>query len=166
MKKSAGIVAVVLAIGLFFGFLWGRSVTPPTQIVSAEPVIVTVPAAPVKNQVVPASISAPIVRVPQTASLMIDYGSGLVRVYPDIRVATGETMISLLEKQTAAAKLDFKTKNFTGLGLMVETIGGKSNGDENKYWQYWVNNVVVPYAASTYVVKAGDVIEWKFLHYQ
>ena len=166
MKKIAGIVVVVLAIGLFFGFLWGRSATPPTQIVSAEPVVVAVPVAPVKNQIVPVSVPAAATRVPQTASLMIDYGSGLVRVYPDIRITSGETMITLLEKQTAAAKLDFKTKNFTGLGLMVEAIGGKMNGDENKYWQYWVNNVSIPYAASTYVVKAGDVIEWKFLHYQ
>lgn len=166
MKKSAGIVAVVLAIGLFFGFLWGRSVTPPTQIVSVEPVVVAVPAALVKNQAASASTPVPVTRVPQTTSLMIDYGSGLVRVYPDIKIAAGETMISLLEKQTTAAKLVFKTKNFTGLGLMVETIGVKTNGDENKYWQYWVNNVSIPYAASTYVVKAGDVIEWKFLHYQ
>jgi hypothetical protein len=149
MKKVSFIVAATLVIGLFFGFLWGRSLTPPTQIVSSDASITV-------------SDSAP----EGTASLMIDYGDGRVRVYPDITVAPGETMIGFLQKQTAKAGLAFKTKEFQGLGVMVETIADKTNGDQNKYWQYWVNNVSIPYAASTYIVKPGDVVEWKFLNYK
>ena len=157
MKKFASIIAAVLVVGLFFGYLWGRSATPPTQIVSSDsPVDLSSRATTRDPSPAPSS----------KASLMIDYGDGLVRVYPDITVAVGETMIQLLEKQMGAAKIEFKTKEFTGLGVMVEAIGSKTNGDENKYWQYWVNNVSIPYAASSYVVKPGDVIEWKFLHYK
>lgn len=141
MKKVSALIVVALLVGLFFGFLWGRSLIPLTQIVSSD-------------------------SVAREASLMIDYGDGKVRVYPDITVTAGETMIQFLEKQATKAALAFKTKDFKGLGLTIETIGDKTNGDDNNYWQYWVNNVSIPYAASTYIVKPGDVVEWKFLHYK
>ncbi len=101
-----------------------------------------------------------------TASLMLDYGDGSVKVYKDLSVATGETMMQLLEKTTQDAKLEFTTKSYAGLGKIVESIGRKKNGANNMYWQYWVNNQYVPVGAESYVVKPGDVISWKFINYK
>lgn len=97
---------------------------------------------------------------------MLDYGDGSVKVYKDLLVATGETMMQLLEKTTQDAKLEFTTKSYAGLGKIVESIGRKKNGANNMYWQYWVNNQYVPVGAESYVVKPGDVISWKFINYK
>lgn len=145
MRKIVALISSALLIGLFFGFLWGHSSLIPSGSLSTSQ---------------PSAVSS------QRASLMIDYGNGMVRVYPDIAVAPGETMLQLLEKQTAIATLELRTKEFSGLGRLVERIGEMENGDGGKYWQYWVNNVSIPYAADKYVVRAGDVIEWKFLKYK
>jgi hypothetical protein len=145
MKKAFLIVFLALAIGFFFGFLWGRGATPLSASLPSTPANYT---------------------AQPTASLMLDYGDGHVRTYADIATQNGETMIQLLEKQTKTAKIPFKVKKFDGLGTLVETIDTKTNGDEGKYWQYWVNNVAISYGADVYLVKPGDVIEWKFLHYK
>ncbi len=101
-----------------------------------------------------------------TVSLMLDYGDGGIKVYKDISVTTGETMLQLLENQSKAATLNFTTKSYAGLGKIVETIGRKTNGEDGKYWQYWVNNQYVPVGAESYVIKPGDVTMWKFIKYK
>jgi hypothetical protein len=159
MKKAAVVIGSTLVIGIVFGYVWGRSQTPITQIVSGD----TAPTAATSTAMqTPQVISVQ----PRTISLMVDYGDGMVRVYPDIVVGASETMLQMLEKQAQTGRLTFKTKEFAGLGTMIEAIGTKTNGQDNKYWQYWVNNVSITYAASNYLLKPGDVIEWKFLHYK
>jgi hypothetical protein len=142
--KKIGIALGLLIIGLFFGFLIGRSTAPLQSVV----------------------VSGASDAQKQVASLMIDYGDGHVKTYSEIPVVVGETLIQLLEKQTKAVTLNFTTKKYDSLGTLVETIGNKTNGAENKYWQYWVNNQSMPYGADQYKVQPGDVIEWKFLNYK
>ena len=150
MKKSALIVIVAVVVGLFFGFLWGRSLTPPTQIVSVDSSVAAAPAI-----------------VPHTASLMIDYGDGTVRTYIGIPLSdNNESVLNVLYDQVKLAGLNIETKDYGDMGRLITKIGSKTNGDGGKYWQYWVNNVSITRAASAYIVKPGDVIEWKFLHYK
>jgi len=143
MKKVV-VVTVIFVVGLFFGYLSGKS-----------------------TAVFPAPVAgSSLEELNQTASLMLDFGDGHVKVYSEIPVVAGETLIHLLEKQAKTAKLDFTVKKYDSLGVLVETIGDKTNGEQNKYWQYWVNNQSMPYGADQYKVQPGDVIEWKFLNYK
>ena len=134
---------VVLAIGLFFGYIWGQG-----------------------SGVAPAPISSTVNGQLSAASIMLDYGDGRVKVYGDLPVESGMSVMTLTEQLTAREKLEFQAKDYGELGMLIEQIGDKKNGDEGKYWQYWVNNVSIPRSASVEPIKAGDVIEWKFLNYQ
>jgi len=54
------------------------------------------------------------------------------------------------------------TKDYPGLGTLVESIGSKANGANDKYWQYKVNGVMPQIGADKFEVVNGDSIEWYF----
>ena len=66
-------------------------------------------------------------------------------------------------KEAAEANnLAFESKDYGELGVLITRIGEKTNGDNNNYWQYWVNNEQIQTATNNYTLKAGDVIQWYF----
>ena len=66
----------------------------------------------------------------------------------------------------AKNKLSFEFKDYSYLGTLVTKIGSKTSGADNRYWQYWVNDKYSAVGASSYIVKSGDIIEWKFIKQQ
>jgi len=72
------------------------------------------------------------------------------------------TALELLTEMTAEKKVNLKTKDYAGLGKMIVKIGDLTNGQDNKYWQYWVNGKLANIGADSYQVEANDTIEWKF----
>jgi hypothetical protein len=139
-KKSLfSLVAIgVLALGLFFGFLWGQN----TQIIK------------------PATVGA------GAFSLMIDYGEGEITNYPDISLQSDRNLFTLMRKTILEENTPFEYEEYQDLGVLITRIGDSENGTDNKYWQYWVNNHFAQVAASSYVVEEGDIIEWKFVKQQ
>lgn len=97
------------------------------------------------------------------ASIMLDYGDGNVATYDNLRLSTNENLMQLMQQTAEDNNIVFDYKNYSGLGALITKIGGKTNGTENRYWQYWVNNKLSAVGASSYVVQPGDVIEWKFI---
>ncbi|PLX29017.1 hypothetical protein C0581_00285 [Candidatus Parcubacteria bacterium] len=57
----------------------------------------------------------------------------------------------------------FETTEFPGMGYFVNSINGKEQ-DVKKgiYWIYYVNNKTSTVGISNYIIKKGDVIEWKY----
>ncbi|MCK5466737.1 DUF4430 domain-containing protein [Candidatus Parcubacteria bacterium] len=47
-------------------------------------------------------------------------------------------------------------------GVFVESIAGIKNGDDGKYWQYYVNDTLGEVAADKKVLEGGDKVEWRF----
>ncbi len=47
-------------------------------------------------------------------------------------------------------------------GVFIESIKGIKNGDEGKYWQYYVNGTLGDVAADKKILKNGDIVEWRF----
>ncbi|MFZ2969660.1 MAG: DUF4430 domain-containing protein [Minisyncoccia bacterium] len=47
-------------------------------------------------------------------------------------------------------------------GVFVESIDGIRNGDEGKYWQYYVNGSLGDVAADKKILQEGDRVEWRF----
>ena len=57
-------------------------------------------------------------------------------------------------------KFSFKTKEYPGLGYFVEEINGVKEGG-GKYWIYYVNGKEASVGIRDYIVKEGDIINWK-----
>ncbi|MFA6393188.1 MAG: DUF4430 domain-containing protein [Candidatus Paceibacterota bacterium] len=54
----------------------------------------------------------------------------------------------------------FKTKEYPGLGIFVDGINGMM-GKSGQYWIYYVNDKEASVSVSKYVLKSGDIINWK-----
>lgn len=67
------------------------------------------------------------------------------------------TAFDLLKK----SGLDLEVKNYD-IGVFIEAIGDKRNGQDNKYWLYHVNGEMPMMAADKYMLKSGDKVEFKF----
>src|SRR3989344_9088896 len=60
-------------------------------------------------------------------SIMLDYVDGTLKTFKDISVTASSTVFDVLQQVTAEAKIDFKYKDYGDLGVMVESIGSKTN---------------------------------------
>ena len=95
------------------------------------------------------------------ALLEIDFGDGRTATR-EIEVDGVKNLFQLMQEKFVEEKMDFEFKSYSGLGELVTKIGDTENGDEGKYWQFWVNDGYATVGVSAYVVKAGDKIKWKF----
>ena len=104
----------------------------------------------------------------QTASIMIDYGSGKIQTYRDLPITATSTAFDVLKSVVDANNLNLGFKDYgKSMGIFIESIGdvGKDPAGK-KWWQYWVNNSYSQVGVSNYNVKPGDVIEFKFIQGQ
>ena len=46
--------------------------------------------------------------------------------------------------------------------VFVESVGGVENGENNRFWQYYVNGKYASVGCSKYCLHDNDVVEWKF----
>ena len=74
----------------------------------------------------------------------------------------GENLFVLTKNKLSEEKVEFNYESYSGLGELITQIGDKKGGANGKYWQYWVNGNYAQIGASSYIVKSGDIIEWKF----
>lgn len=83
--------------------------------------------------------------------------------YERISVAVDSTALDLLRQiNIQNPKLKLVTKDYVGMGTLVEGMVGKDNGTDGKYWTYYVNGEMAQVGAGNYVIKDNDQIEWKF----
>lgn len=115
----------------------------------------------------PLPVSAPVRALPSsqadTVSLMIDYGNGSISTFNNVKIGPGQSVLDVLENTMALQKLLFESKEYPGMGTLVTRIHGRANGENENYWQYWVNNEKSSVAADAYKLQGGEWIEWKFM---
>lgn len=112
---------------------------------------------PKMEDLMPASIA----QVVQENSLTIDNGSGSVQTL-ELIIKKGATAFGLLEKGTKKLQLELKTKTYEDMGMFIEAIGDKENGQEGKYWLYYVNAKMPSVAVDKQTLQKGDKVEFKF----
>lgn len=103
---------------------------------------------------------------PALADFIIDFGDGELALAPDQSFTPGESAFDLTKKITAEKKLLLVFDPPGEGGVFVKEIAGRKNGQNNKYWQYWVNAEQVQVAADKYQLQPNDVVEWKFIKSQ
>lgn len=96
----------------------------------------------------------------QEVVLIIDDGEGSPQSL-GAEFQEGLTAFDLLKEKTEELNIVLKTKTYD-IGIFIEAIGDKENGQDDKYWMYYVNNEMPMVAADKKEIKAGDKIEFKF----
>lgn len=56
----------------------------------------------------------------------------------------------------------FNFQRYDTLGILVTQIGEKTNGQEQKYWQYTVNGLTPLVSVDNFYPQANDTVEWVF----
>ena len=95
-----------------------------------------------------------------TVSIALDYGNGTVQDFADEKLPEGNTAFDALKAIEQRHAIALQAKEFTGLGMFVESIGGVKN-TQTAYWQYWVNGEYSTVGSDQYELKEGDQITWK-----
>ena len=75
----------------------------------------------------------------------------------DFDYESGITAFDLLKR----SGLDFQTKEYD-FGIFIESIDSVENGQDNKYWLYYVNNQAPMEAADKVELLPEDVVEFRF----
>ncbi len=93
-------------------------------------------------------------------SLIIDYGDGNTDSFQG-NFKKGMTAFDLLKEKTEESGLTLKTKTYD-IGILIEAIGDKENGQDGKYWLYYINNEMPMVSADKRELKPDDKVEFKF----
>ncbi|MFH1428101.1 MAG: DUF4430 domain-containing protein [Patescibacteria group bacterium] len=101
-------------------------------------------------------------------NLIIDFGKSDEKSFNDIVINSDSTVFDVLEKITSENNIKLEYKDYgSGTGVFIESINEVANDFKaNSFWQYWVNNEYAPVGASSYQLKDGDIVEWKYVEGQ
>ncbi|MCD4760296.1 DUF4430 domain-containing protein [bacterium] len=76
---------------------------------------------------------------------------------------TKQSLFALTKNITSREGWGFIFEDYGEMGLLINQINAKINGDNNKYWQYFINNDQPMLSVEKFMPQAGDKIEWKFM---
>ena len=74
-----------------------------------------------------------------------------------------DTVFSLLERISYKNDFSLKYTYYEQFdSILINSINGVVNGEDGKYWQYYVNGDIPMVGADKYTVSNGDYVEWRF----
>ena len=97
----------------------------------------------------------------ETAKVSINSGSNTTIAY-EVELEAGTTALTALQSTAKAYNLNLQTKTYEGLGVLVEGIGDKIGGQDNKYWSFYYNGQSATVAADQQILQAGDKVGFVF----
>lgn len=97
-------------------------------------------------------------------SLMLDFGDGNIEIIHSINVKRSDNLLSALQELKNAGEQikDMKIQDYGEMGVLITSINGFTNGQNNNYWQYYVNNEQPMLSIDKYILSNNDVVELKF----
>lgn len=72
------------------------------------------------------------------------------------------TVFSGLLNYSEENNVEVVYNNNYSFGVFIESISGIKNGDDGKYWQYYINDILGDVAADKKVLEEGNKVEWRF----
>lgn len=94
------------------------------------------------------------------ATLIIDFGEEKIERF-DRKIEKGMTVFDLLKEEAEKSGLTLKTKTYD-IGIFIEAIGVIENGQDGKYWLYYINGELPMVSVDKKELKPGDKVEFKF----
>lgn len=102
-----------------------------------------------------------------TVTVIVDFGDGSVLRLEHV-TTSNRTVFGALMEAARPCHGNF-TVRWTYWAqydsVLVDEINGIRNGEDGRYWQYWVNGEYGNVGADRYVLKGGEVVEWRFTSY-
>jgi hypothetical protein len=95
-----------------------------------------------------------------TFTVVVDAGAGKVTTYSGVAIAKNMSVIAALEKLRSRG-LRFRSRG-SGATAFVESINGIKNSGSGRNWIYFVNDKKATKGAGVYLLKAGDIVLWKY----
>lgn len=99
-------------------------------------------------------------------SLMLDFGSGEVMVFPSTELVYGHSVFQLLEKinkdKSADLTFSYELNKKTG-ELTNVSLNGYFSQAGGKEWLVWLNNKLQTLPLNQIKLKAHDIIELKYI---
>ena len=96
-------------------------------------------------------------------TVIVDMGDGNVYTFTDLELAEATPIGALSSVSNENASLDSEIIYYPLYDShMVETIGGRTNGDDGRYWMFYVNGEMPMEGADTYTLSEGDTVKWAF----
>lgn len=92
--------------------------------------------------------------------LAIDSGEGDLNTFLT-EFKEGMTAFSLLKEESDKLGFELRAKNYD-MGIFIEKIGNAKNGQDGKYWLYYVNGEMPMISADKKELKERDKVEFKF----
>ncbi len=94
-------------------------------------------------------------------SLLLNDGNK-ISSYTNLPIVNGATVLSILELTAEQERFALEVNSSTSLGAFIKKIGDKTNGQNKRYWQYWVNGTQPQVAADKYILQGGETVLWSF----
>lgn len=96
----------------------------------------------------------------ESVLLVLDFGGGQVSSYT-LPFQNGVTAFSVLKVISERKDIALETQQYD-FGIFVKSIDGKESSAEMA-WIYFVNREPGSVASDQHTLKAGDVVEWKYV---
>ncbi len=149
-KKNSLFGLILVAGGLLL--IVNRARFLPSETPTNESPTVTVEQSP--------SPATDTVFIPVTVTF--NYGGARTEEKISRQVVAGSSVLTVLEK-VKPGQVQIKDYDF---GKLVEGIEGVTNGDQNRYWLYKVNDQEASDSASLHILQPNDVVSWEFKAYE
>ncbi len=144
-QKKIIIVSSLIVIFVFVFLFLNSSKTNPPPLQETK----------VEVSTLPQIVALPLSESKYTSLIVLD------EIYK-VSIQDKDTVYDVMKKlQTAEENnFTFKYKEYPSMGIFITEINGiiESPG---KYWIYYVNGVEASVSVSKYIIKEGDIINWK-----
>ncbi len=97
----------------------------------------------------------------RAVAILIDDGQQ-IKSFKAGTLAKEQSVLDSLIFVTQANKLSLDYDSSSPMGAFIKQIGSEVNGQDNKYWQYWVNGSQPMVAADKFMLKGGETVLWTF----
>lgn len=101
----------------------------------------------------------------QESSIPVDFVIALPQETRTLKLNAqkGSTVYDAMKTLARAYAIDVQFKEFSGLGAMVQSIGGVANDTRaNKFWIYYINGALAKAGVSFIKINSNDVIKWNY----
>ncbi len=102
----------------------------------------------------------------EPVTYVISFSESNLIEFQNISLSEKATVLDILNSIAAENEMVLETEDYENLGTLVTKIGEMENGQENKYWQYFVNDQLPQVGASSFLLAGGERVEWKFMEYE